>query len=64
VAAQHHPTFGDLRAETRRTWRTIEGQLDEVIRKYDYRFTREPRGEEQSSPRWAIGLVAGAEGIR
>ena len=64
VAAQHHSSFAALRAETRRTWRTIEGQLDEVIRKYDYRFTHEPRGEEQSSPRWAIALVAGAEGIR
>jgi hypothetical protein len=64
VAAGHARSFEAMRAETRHTWRTIEGQLDEVIRKYDYRFQREPRGEEQGSPRWAVALVAGEEGMR
>jgi hypothetical protein len=64
VAAEHARSFEAIRTETRRTWRTIEAQLDEVIRKYDYRFQREPRGEEQGSPRWAVALVAGDEGIR
>jgi hypothetical protein len=64
VATRHARSFEAIRTETRRTWRAIEAQLDEVIRKYDYRFQREPRGEEQGSPRWAVALVAGANGIR
>jgi hypothetical protein len=64
VAAHHSARFGEIRAETRRTWHILEGQLDEFIRKHDYRFTHEARGEEQSSFRWAVALVAGAEGVR
>jgi hypothetical protein len=64
AAARHGGSFDRIRTETRQTWRTIEAQLDEVIRKYDYRFQREPKGEEQASPRWAVELVAGVEGIR
>jgi hypothetical protein len=64
VAAYHAPAYDQIRTETRRVWRTIETQLDEVIRKYDYRFQREPKGEEQASPRWAVAVVAGVEGMR
>jgi hypothetical protein len=64
VAAHHGARFGEIRAETRRTWRAVEGQLDEFIRKHDYRFTSEARGEEQSSFRWAVALVAGDDGLR
>jgi len=64
VAAVHGARFGEIRAETRRTWQLVEGQLDEFIRKHDYRFTGEARGEEQRSFRWAVALVAGDEGVR
>jgi hypothetical protein len=64
VAARQGRPFDRMREVTRQTWRAIEVQLDEVIRKYDYRFQREPRGEEQASPRWAVALVAGIEGVR
>jgi hypothetical protein len=64
VAAQQGPDFNTRRETTRQTWHEVEGQLDEFIRKHDYRFQREPRGVEQGSYRWAIELVAGVEGVR
>jgi hypothetical protein len=39
----------------------LEGQLGELIRKHDYRFKDEERGEEMVSWRWAAGIVAGEE---
>jgi len=33
--------------------------LEEYIRKHDYRFANEPKGEESKSPRWAIEMRAG-----
>jgi hypothetical protein len=48
----------------RPTWRQLDQLLGEHIRKEDYRFRAEPRGIEQSSPRWAVALIVGAPGIR
>jgi hypothetical protein len=45
-------------------WRGIVADLDEYIRKNDYRFRGEPRGEEQRSPWRAVAMVAGARGLR
>jgi len=39
--------------------RRLEGELADLIRKRDYRFLREPRGEEQSSWLRAIGQLVG-----
>ncbi len=64
LAALQSLRHAEIHAETCQTWRAVEKQLDEFIRKHDYRFQREPRGVEQDSPRWAVALVAGAEGIR
>jgi hypothetical protein len=64
LAAGQGAAFAAIRARTRQTWHDVEKQLDEYIRKHDYRFQREPRGEEQSSPHRAVALVAGAEGMR
>lgn len=33
--------------------------LEEYIRKHDYRFANEPKGEESRSPRWAIEMMVG-----
>jgi len=33
--------------------------LEEYIRKHDYRFANEPKGEESMSPRWAIEMRVG-----
>jgi hypothetical protein len=64
VAAHHGARFPEIRTETRRTWRIVEEQLAEFIRKHDYRFTSEARGVEQGSFRWGVALVAGDEGVR
>lgn len=45
-------------------WRGIVADLDEYIRKNDYRFRDEPRGEEQRSPWRAVAMVAGGRGLR
>ena len=33
--------------------------LAEYIRKHDYRYTNEPKGEEASSPRWVVEMFVG-----
>ncbi len=39
-------------------------ELDELVRKHDYRFLQEPRGEEMTSWRRAALLLVGNRGIR
>jgi len=51
-------------AGAQRGARDIVADLDEYIRKNDYRFRGEPRGEEQRSPWRAVAMVAGARGLR
>ncbi|HLH74828.1 MAG TPA: hypothetical protein VKX96_16190, partial [Chloroflexota bacterium] len=45
-------------------WRELDYLLGEYLRKEDYRFRGEPRGQEQKSPRWVVALISGAPGIR
>lgn len=47
--------------ETRR-WQTLRAQLQEVIRKHDYRFQHEPWGEEVGSWRRAMRKLYGVFG--
>ncbi|HEX5414139.1 MAG TPA: hypothetical protein VFZ25_00635 [Chloroflexota bacterium] len=54
----------DTLEATRPIWHELDHHLGEYIRKEDYRFRGEPRGLEQSSPRWAVALIAGESGIR
>lgn len=54
----------DILEATRPIWHELDNHLGEYIRKEDYRFRGEPRGTEQSSPRWAVALIAGEAGIR
>lgn len=58
---------GGAAAVVERTRRAIEAltrELDEVIRKEDYRFRHEPRTDaERSAPARAVALVASAAGI-
>jgi hypothetical protein len=42
----------------------LVGELDEYIRKHDYRFREEPWGQEVTSPRRAVELMVGVEGLR
>lgn len=45
-------------------WREIVADLDEYIRKNDYRFRDEPRGDEQRAPWRAVAAAAGARSVR
>ena len=54
----------DAIADQPDTWHELDRLLGEYLRKEDYRFRAEPRGIEQSSPRWAVALIAGEPGIR
>jgi hypothetical protein len=50
--------------QTRRGIERLVEDLDEVIRKHDYRFRHEPRTDSQrSAPARAISLAAGLEGL-
>ena len=40
------------------------GELDELVRKHDYRFLQEPRGEEMTAWRRAVELLVGNRGVR
>jgi hypothetical protein len=51
-------------AQTEDHWRAVVADLDEYVRKADYRFRDEPRGAEQSSPWRAVAMVAAADGVR
>jgi hypothetical protein len=42
----------------------VLGEVRELIRKHDYRFNQEPRGEEMTSWRRAVALCAGNPGVR
>ncbi|MHB1134663.1 MAG: hypothetical protein ACYC4L_20005, partial [Chloroflexota bacterium] len=42
-------------------WRELRGELDEFIRKRDYRFSHEPLGQEADAPRRAVAMVTGAQ---
>ncbi|HEV8633003.1 MAG TPA: hypothetical protein VG370_02000 [Chloroflexota bacterium] len=51
-------------AATMGHWRSIVADLDEYIRKNDYRFRDEPRGPEQRSPWRAASAAAAGPGLR
>jgi hypothetical protein len=55
---------GNARGRQLERWRPLVADLEEYIRKNDYRFRSEPRGDEQTSPWRAIGQVAGERGVR
>ena len=56
-------TFDRLREAQLAVWQRLAAELDEFIRKQDYRFTDEPSGAESDSWSRAIGLVSGEPGL-
>jgi hypothetical protein len=44
-------------------WRRLAADLDEFIRRRDYRFAREPAGEERDAWARAIDLISGLPGL-
>ncbi|HEX8968834.1 MAG TPA: DUF6062 family protein [Chloroflexota bacterium] len=66
LAARRTGTPGAARVlqQTRRTLTDLLSDLDEVIRKEDYRFRHEPRSEaERTAPSRAIAWAAGFDGL-
>jgi hypothetical protein len=58
------PAAARLAQVQRARWTALRDDLLEYIRKADYRFREEPKGQEQAAPWWATEQVAGAEGSR
>ena len=63
ASAPNQVAFNALKARSLQTQDLLIAQLNETIRKHDYRFRHEPAGEEKGSPHRAVDHVAGAEGI-
>jgi hypothetical protein len=58
------PGADDVIQRTRTTVQRLLAELDEVIRKEDYRFRHEPRtAEERTAPARAVSQVAGLDGL-
>jgi len=63
AGAPGRDAFDSLRERALKTQETLLAQLDETIRKHDYRFRHEAAGDEVGSPARAVAHVAGALGI-
>ena len=57
--ARSQEAFAFLQESTRTRLATLQGEMDEFIRKYDHRFRKEEWGEERDSWQRAIRWVAG-----
>jgi hypothetical protein len=58
------PAADIILRHTRETMQALIEELDEVIRKEDYRFRHEPRTHgERTAPARAVGWAAGTEGL-
>jgi len=56
-------SFERVREAQLAAWRRLADELDEFIRKQDYRFTAEPSGAESDSWSRAISLISGEPGL-
>jgi hypothetical protein len=63
TSAADTQTFERLREAQLAAWQRLAEELDEFIRKQDYRFQSEPGGPESDSWSRAIGLVSGEPGL-
>jgi hypothetical protein len=59
ASAPSDRVFKELRSRALNTQETLIAQLNETIRKHDYRFRHEPAGDEKGSPERAVDHVAG-----
>lgn len=60
ASAPNRTAFDRLQQRALDTQAVLIAQLNETIRKHDYRFRHEPAGEEKGSPSRAVDHVAGA----
>ncbi len=63
AASADHDIFDLLRQRALDTQSTLRQQLQEIIRKHDYRFQHEPPGAEKGAAERAVAHVAGAPRI-
>ncbi len=63
ASASRQDVFDNLKERAVQTQQTLIAQLEETIRKHDYRFRHEEAGEEKGSAARAVAHVAGANGI-
>ena len=61
--ALHHAHLPALLAAHRDRWAALAAELDEFIRKYDYRFASEPMGAEGDSWSRVLEVLAGRAGL-
>lgn len=61
--AAHQDVFEALKTQAIHTQESLLAQLDETIRKHDYRFRHESAGDEAGSAARAVAHIAGARGI-
>ena len=60
LAQAHAPALFEILIDVQRTvWERLIGQLSEIVRKEDYRFRHEPRGEEIGASLRAIAVLSG-----
>lgn len=58
-----HPHLQLFIEKQMRKYRSLSGELEEFIRKLDYRFSKEPKGREADSWKRVIEQFAGKKGI-
>ena len=63
LEADRPEVFDALQQRAIATRETLLAQLEETIRKHDYRFRHEPAGDEKGSPARAVEHVAGRRGV-
>lgn len=59
VITLDRPALALLLKQQQVTWAALHEELDELIRKYDHRFSDEPMGEEKDSWERAVRLTVG-----
>jgi hypothetical protein len=61
--APHHPSVPAILAAHGERWAALTAELDEFIRKHDYRFASEPMGAEGGSWARVLEVLAGRRGL-
>jgi hypothetical protein len=54
-----HRNLGMLIQKQMKKWESLKAELEEFIRKHDYKYADEPRGEESDSWMRALEMLAG-----
>ena len=58
-----HRNLGPLVQRQMKKWESLKAELEEFIRKHDYKYAHEPRGAESDSWKRALEMIAGKREI-